>query len=307
MKPGIDPKVDYAFKWLFGKEAHVALLLSLVNAVLRLPAGHWIVSLEILNPFNDKQALDDKLSILDIKARDQLGRQYNIEMQMLGSPILLRRLLYYWAVLHADQLHEGQDYTQLRPTITICFVNAELFADLTDHHLHFQLRSDKYPQLLFSDHESIHLVELPKFKLKANELVDPLDAWCYFLIHGETMDMADLPENLRRSPVEQAMEKLQMFAQDKEEKERYQARLKAQRDYSSFLKEAREEAEKQGLEKGMERGLEQGLEKGEILGRILLSQQLLKQPTTPRQDLAALSLEELQAMLRSLEKQLIPQ
>jgi hypothetical protein len=31
---GIDPKVDYVFKWLFGKESHVALLLSLLNAVL---------------------------------------------------------------------------------------------------------------------------------------------------------------------------------------------------------------------------------------------------------------------------------
>lgn len=124
MIPGIDPKVDYVFKWLFGKEIHVALLLSLLNAVLKPPPGQRIVDLTIVNPFNDKEALDDKISILDIKARDQLGRQYNIEMQMLGSPIFLKRLLYYWAVLHADQLHEGEEYAGLRPTITIAFVNA---------------------------------------------------------------------------------------------------------------------------------------------------------------------------------------
>jgi hypothetical protein len=42
----------------------------------------------MLNPFKEKMALDEKLSILNIKARDQLGRQFNIEMQMVGFPAL---------------------------------------------------------------------------------------------------------------------------------------------------------------------------------------------------------------------------
>ena len=122
MKPGINPKIDYAFKWLFGKEVHVALLLDLLNAVLKLPPGRIIESVQLLNPFNDKAVFDGKLSIVDIRAKDQLGSQYNIEMQMRGSRALPRRLLYYWAVLYAGQLQEGDKYTKLRPTITICFL-----------------------------------------------------------------------------------------------------------------------------------------------------------------------------------------
>ena len=72
----------------------------MLDAVLQLPAGQRIVHLDILNPFNDKEALDDKLSILDIKARDQLGRHYNVEMQMVSSRLYPQRVLYYWAVLH---------------------------------------------------------------------------------------------------------------------------------------------------------------------------------------------------------------
>jgi predicted transposase/invertase (TIGR01784 family) len=109
MVPGIDPRVDYAFKKLFGSEANLALLHDLLLAVLTPSLELVIASLDILNPFNDKEALDDKLSILDIKARDDRGRQYNIEMQMLGTRILLQRLLYYWANLHSQQLHEGDD------------------------------------------------------------------------------------------------------------------------------------------------------------------------------------------------------
>ena len=58
---------------------------------------------------------------------------------MRGTPILLRRLLYYWALLHSRQLEEGEDYTQLRPTISICFVNSVLFAEVSDYHLCFEL------------------------------------------------------------------------------------------------------------------------------------------------------------------------
>ena len=54
-----------------------------------------MLELELLNPFNDKDRLDDKLSILDIKARDQAGRQFNVEMQMLAFRYYEKRILYY--------------------------------------------------------------------------------------------------------------------------------------------------------------------------------------------------------------------
>jgi PD-(D/E)XK nuclease family transposase len=37
--PGIDPKIDYVFKRLFGDEGRARLLIDLLNAVLDLPPG----------------------------------------------------------------------------------------------------------------------------------------------------------------------------------------------------------------------------------------------------------------------------
>jgi predicted transposase/invertase (TIGR01784 family) len=53
-----------------------------------------------MNPFNEKDAPDDKKSVLDIKARDQRGRKHNVEMQMVAPGTYPRRVLYYWAELH---------------------------------------------------------------------------------------------------------------------------------------------------------------------------------------------------------------
>src|SRR5437763_1340722 len=124
---GIDPKVDYAFKHLLGRNSNRAILLDVIDTVLNPAPGHHIQDLELLNPFNPKEALDDKLSILDIKARDQSGRQFNVEMQMLAYRHYEKRILYYSAKLHQQQLHEGQDYAKLKPTISISFLDHLLF------------------------------------------------------------------------------------------------------------------------------------------------------------------------------------
>jgi predicted transposase/invertase (TIGR01784 family) len=228
--------------------------------------------------------VDDKLSILDIKARDQLGRQYNVEMQMEANWIYPQRALYYWAVLHGQQLHGKMDYPDLKPTISISIVDCVLFPQVPDYHLDFRFRSSRHPELIFCSQQSMHLLELPKFRRPAAELADPLDIWCYFLVHGADLDTDNLPAALRTPPVQWAMEVLHMLTQSEIERERYQARLKFQRDQSSNLKVAREE--------------------GAVLGRIQLCQELLNLPITPHEELLALSLAELRAKVEALEKQL---
>src|SRR5579863_8478665 len=111
---GIDPKVDYAFKYLLGRDSTRGILIDVLNKVLGLPPGQQIRDIELLNPFNLQEADDDKLSILDIKARDETGRQFNLEMQMLPYPDYIKRLIYYCCRLHQGQLHQGEDYGLLR-------------------------------------------------------------------------------------------------------------------------------------------------------------------------------------------------
>ena len=57
-------------------------------AVLEPAPSRQLLNLESLNPYTEQMTLDDKLSILDIKARDDQGRIFNIEMQMAASPSL---------------------------------------------------------------------------------------------------------------------------------------------------------------------------------------------------------------------------
>ena len=300
--PGIDPKIDYAFKRLFGREQNRPLLIHLLNAVLQPPPEAPISSVEILNPFNDKEALDDKLSVVDIKARDQLGRQFDVEMQMVADQYFRGRAVYYWAKFHQQQLHEGQGYPDLHPTILICFVNSVLYQGEDRYHLRFQLR-DETNTLLFSDHLAIHLLELPKYRRSAQEVVGPLDQWLYFLCHAADMDRMRLPAPLQVPEICRAMEDLEMISRNDLERERYEARVKLERDERSRLVAAKEKGLEEGLGKGLEKGLEKGLKLG-LVDQIHLYQRLLKCERTPAQDLLAMSLAELRKLAAELDASL---
>ena len=243
MIPGIDPKVDVAFKKVFGSEPWRTLTISLIDAVLSPWPWRPLVDLELLNPFTPQMTLDDKLAILDIKARDDQGRIFNVEMQMIARAALPQRFLYYWSKLYAGQLVQGDAYHRLCPTISICFINGRLFSDRQRYHRRFQLLDIEGP-LVLTDQLEIHVLELPNFARRLEDLREPLDFWLYFLKNGEELDADALPEPLNRAELRRAMEVLKMLSQDQLERELYEGRLKAKRDaltQETLLREAREQ------------------------------------------------------------------
>jgi predicted transposase/invertase (TIGR01784 family) len=295
MRLGVDPKVDYAFKKLFGNEDTASLLINILNAVIL--STRPVTAIQIVLPHTDKSSPADKLVIADVKARDQGNRQFHLEMQWQVPWFFPKRMLFYWGRFHPQQLFEGENYLTLRPTISICFTNRALFPELDDHHLVFRLREEKRG-VVFSDDLEIHLIQLPRFNKTAEQLTSALDRWCYFLRHGEDLDLDHLPASLDVPEIRRALEVLTVFTQDEREREIYELRLMAQRDQSSLLQDAKD--------RGLEEGLEKGLEKGALMGQVRLCQELLKVSPTSQAELSALSQEALAALVEQLRNQLLP-
>ena len=164
MAIGIDPTVDYAFKLLLGSPEHPTITLHFLNAILG--DEIQINSVEIINPILGKEDDTDKLSILDVAARDSAGRLYDIEMQTSLPAGLSQRLAYYTASMYVGQIGESDDYTLLRPAISICVLDALMFRHSPQIHSDFRLRSrDGHLQL--TDGLQIHLLELPNTPFRA--------------------------------------------------------------------------------------------------------------------------------------------
>ena len=251
MALGIDPKVDYAFKRVFGDERNSEILIHLINAILGL--SEPIVSVEILNPFNERDFTEEKLTVLDIKARDQLGRLINVEMQLLLPQQFRGRILYYWAGLYRQQLGEGDGYERLRPAVSICLLNQTLFPAVEAYHLAFGLFASAH-KVCLTDHIQIHLLELPKFRGGLEELHSPLEKWLYFFQHAETMEVDGLPSAFGEPVYRRAAREFEMLTKDALERERYESRQKAIRDQMSLLREAQEQGRDEGRQVGLQEG-----------------------------------------------------
>ena len=284
----VDPMVDYAFKHVFGREPTKPILIDMIDSVRQLPADRRLVEIELLDSFNPMETPDDKLSILDVKARDERGQQYNIEMQMLSFPDYEKRVVYYGAKFHQRQLRKGNHYRKLRPTISISFLNHILFRDVPDYHLKFRLLEEKHHFPLCDDLE-FHILELPKFTKSVNKLSNGLDKWLYFLRHAEKMDIENLPAAIRSDPILlQAVEELKVLTKNKTERERYESRRKAQLDYASGLLSAREEGRKEGL-----------------IDKVHLCQRLLAKPLTKEDQLSSMTLEDLTHLADDLQREVL--
>jgi len=67
MTERISPRIDIAFKKIFGVEENKDLLISLINSIVS--NDDQVADVTLLNPYNPKNFKQDKLSILDIKAK----------------------------------------------------------------------------------------------------------------------------------------------------------------------------------------------------------------------------------------------
>lgn len=130
MALGIDPRVDFACKLMLGSPEHPRVTIHFLNSMLRLDVP--IVSVEILNPLMGKDRSEDKVIVLDVLARDSLGRMLNIEMQTRLPLSFASRLLYYNSKNYLRQLREGDGYGELRPAISICLVDRRMFDQPTE-------------------------------------------------------------------------------------------------------------------------------------------------------------------------------
>ena len=251
MKKKIKPTVDCVFKAILGTVENKPLLINFLNAVLGLIQDQAIKDVHILNPYNEKEFKDDKLSIIDIKATDEAGNYHQIEVQISVYRWIAERMLFNWATIYHSQLTSGQDYTQLKPTTSIWLLEDKLFSPKKDavdqgesNYLHLDFKPyDVNARLYLSNHLDIHVLQLPFFK-KDQSIQDDKDRWLYFFKEGENLEIDKLPENLKTKEIIKAMETLNHFSNDQKAYLLYQDRLEATRvasTWQSLLKQKESE------------------------------------------------------------------
>lgn len=192
----VDPKADLTFKKVFGE--HSDLLASLLNALLPLPEDGKIVSIEYLPP---EIVPDDPLhkdSIVDVRCKDQNGRQFIVEMQMIWSPDYNQRALFNAAKAYSRELPAGGNYRNLKMVYSLNLLNDNLDLDVPQWYHHYRL---EHREVKGETIDGIQLVfvELKKFTPHTWPERKMAVLWLRFLTEINGKIRARLRRNLRRT------------------------------------------------------------------------------------------------------------
>jgi len=184
----VDPKSDIAFRKIFGNENRHESLVSFLNAVLDLPNGKRVVDATILNSYQAPRIEGLKETTLDVRARDQRGIHYIVEMQVQKKTGFEKRVIYYSAKAYSGQIEESVDYPRLNQVIFIGICDFEIFegTDFLMRHLIMNTATMKQElgDLEFS------FIELPKFtKSLEEELGNIIEQWVFFFKYAPNLEM----------------------------------------------------------------------------------------------------------------------
>lgn len=143
----VDPKNDMAFKKIFGNSNKTEILISFLNSVLELPSP--IASLTIASPYQVPQIEELKYTSLDVKAVDNNGREFIVEMQVEGNEKFGKRALYYLAKSYVGQIKVAEDYEKLKPAYFVGILNFNMFDgdDCLTRHIFINQKTEALPKV----------------------------------------------------------------------------------------------------------------------------------------------------------------
>ena len=115
---------DALFKNIFALNSDITL--SLINSVFEFQGSALISDIEFIDRNLDAQEDDGKESRLDLLGKASDGTIINLEIQVAKQEYMGRRSLYYWSRLY-NELKSGEEYTELKRTVTINILDFNLF------------------------------------------------------------------------------------------------------------------------------------------------------------------------------------
>jgi predicted transposase/invertase (TIGR01784 family) len=213
----VDIKNDVAFRKIFGNENRKEVLISFLNAILSLSDNKKISDVTILTPYQLPELRGGKVTIVDVKAKDQSGKTYIIEMQIAQVDGFHKRVLYYASKSYATQINRGDDYENLMPTFFIGIL--DFIATENKNFLSRHIVKDADTGEHFIKDIEFNFIELPKFNKTAKELSSIIDQWVFFIKNAESLEL--VPDNIEDNGLKVAYEEANKHNWTSEELEAY--------------------------------------------------------------------------------------
>ena len=259
-------RFDWAVKRMLRDKANFVVLEGLITVLL----GQRVEIVEIIESESNQDSEDDKYNRVDVKAKNDLGEIFIVEVQLTRQLYYLERILYGVAKTLTEHIKLGKLYNEVKKVYHISIVYFDLGqgADYLYHgqtkfigvHTNDELKVNtkeeqviqmKTPAQVFPEY----------FIIRVNEFNDiattPLEEWLDYLKNGNIRDDTTAPG------LSEAKEKLKVMTMTQNDRRAYYRHLDALMVQEDVLSTAK----KEGLAEGWAEGRAEGRAEGKAEGR----------------------------------------
>ena len=278
----LNPKNDYVFKRLFGSVGNETITKNLLSCILQ----QNITDVQLdCNPILEKNLLDDKVGILDIKAKIDNTTNVDIEMQVTDHKNIEKRILFYLSKMYTKTIKKSQDYSSLEKCIAILITNynIDIIKNIPKYITKWNIREEEYQKIVLTDVMEIYIIEINKFKdYKEKSNHNSLNSWIEFIESPEVVDMSN-------KEIQKAKKVLEEISQDEHEQYLAELREKYIMDQKAIEDAGYDKGLKAGIEQGIEQGIKQGIKQGINQGINQQNKQIAKKMLNKKIDLDTIS------------------
>lgn len=247
----IDPRSDWAFKRIFGREDTKECLITFLNGLFE---GEFVikdVKFEKTEQLGERE--DERGVVFDVYCTTTDGKHIIVEMQNKEQEFFVDRALFYSARAIIGQAKKGQWNYRLMPVYTVCFMNfvskdpmlKNFRTDLALCNLKTGKRTSEKLRIVY--------LQLPLFTKRKEEECDTIfECWIYILKNMNFFEQMPFREKYPTFRKLAAIGDLRKLSP--EEREMYDEDIKNMRDIYATTMFERKMARKEGLAEGRAEG-----------------------------------------------------
>ena len=182
---------DYMFRVV--NQRNPSVTKGIICSILHLNPSS-VQSVEITNPIELGEDIDDKTFMLDINILLNNSSRINLEMQVVNEHNWQDRSLSYLC-RSFDQLYQGEEYSAAKPAIHVGFLNFQPFPDYPEFHASYKLKNEKNG-MIYSDKFHLNVIDLTHIELATDaDKESQLDAWARFFTATTWEEIIMIAEN----------------------------------------------------------------------------------------------------------------
>jgi len=248
---------DWAVKRMLRDKANFGVLEGLLTVLL----NESVHIVELLESEGNQQTVNDKFNRVDIKAKNDLGELFIVEVQLTRELYYLERILYGTAKAITEHIKLGNSYSEIKKVYSVSIVYFDL-GQGSDYLYH---GSNTFVGVHTGDTLRVNVKENDTIRMRTPEEVfpeyyiirvnqfnevatTPLEEWVDYLKNGHIKDDTTAPG------LSEAREKLQYMMLNQADRHAYDEHMNAIMIQNDVLSTARLEGLAEGREEGREEG-----------------------------------------------------